>query len=127
MFAKIGTLPFKGVHDSIMGRVEPLAGQDIAQRLPDGLDPFILVVLRPREQVVSVGFLLRFEEKQSANVNIYRTTGSYLGKFLKLNQQQEKHQQLKTRKPTIDRNIYYVLTSHPPPPHLQLYNLYGRY
>jgi hypothetical protein len=95
-----------------MGGVEPLAGQDIAQSLPDGLDPFILVVLRPREQVVSVGFLLRFEEKQSTNVNIYYRV--VFGKVFKLNQQQEKYQQLKTRKPTIDRNIYYGLT-YPPP------------
>ncbi len=41
-----------------MCRVEPLAGHNIAERLPDGLDPLVLVLLRPGEEVVGVRVLL---------------------------------------------------------------------
>ncbi len=51
-------LPFKGVHDGLMCGVEPLAGHHIAERLPDGLDPLVLVLLRPGEEVVGVRVLL---------------------------------------------------------------------
>ena len=41
-----------------MSGVEPLAGHHIAERLPDGLDPLVLVLLRPGEEVVGVRVLL---------------------------------------------------------------------